>query len=77
MVLLLGLLSNSCLGLGEFIAKPCGLGFMVLIKLVNGLLPFLSGFGVCGNVALTFAYKGIKRFLCSGLEGRGLCVVNL
>ena len=50
---------------------------MVLIKLVDGLLLFLSGFGICGNVALILAYEGIKRFLCSGLEGRGLCVVNL
>ena len=50
---------------------------MVLIKLVNGLLPFLSGLGICGNVALILAYEGIERFLCSGLKGRGLCVINL
>ena len=50
---------------------------MVLIKLINSLLPFLSGFGICGNVAPTFAYKGIERFLGFGLEGRGLCIVNL
>ena len=77
MVLFLGLLSNSYLGLGELIAKLCGLGLVVLIKLVNGLLLFLSGLGICGNVALTLVYKGIEYFLSSGLEGRGLCIVNL
>ena len=49
---------------------------MVLIKLVNGLLLFLSGFGICGNVALILAYKGIECFFYSGLEGCGLCIVN-
>ena len=75
--MILVLLSNLYLGLGELIAKPCGLGLVVLIKLVNSLLLFLSGFGVCGNVAPTFVYEGIEYFLCFGLEGRGLCVVNL
>ena len=50
---------------------------MVLIKLVNGLLPFLSGLNVCGNVALIHAHKGIESFLYSGLEGCGLYVINL
>ena len=50
---------------------------MVLIKLINGLLFFLSGLGVCGNVALIFVYKGIERFLYFGLESRGLRVVDL
>ena len=77
MILVLGLLLNSYLGLGELIAKPYGLGLVVLIKLVNGLLPFLSGLGIYGNVALTFAYEGIEYFLGSDLKGRGLRVVNL
>ena len=77
LVLLLGLFLNSYLGLGELIAQPCGFGLVVLIKLVNGLLPFLSGLGICGNMVLILAYKGIEYFLCFGLKGRGLCVINL
>ena len=77
LVLLLGLLLNLYLGLGELIAKPCGLGLVVLIKLVNALLPFLSSLNIYGNVAPTLAYKGIEYFLCSGLEGRGLYIVDL
>ena len=50
---------------------------MVLIKLVNGLLPFFNSFGIYGNMALTLAYKGIEHFLYSGLKGRGLCIINL
>ena len=50
---------------------------MVLIKLVNGLLPFLSGLSIYGNMALTLAHKGIEYFLGFGLEGHGLCVVDL
>ena len=68
---------NSYLGLSELIVKPYGLSLVVLIKLVNGLLPFLSGFSVYGNVAPIVAYKGIERFLYFGLEGRGLYVINL
>ena len=72
LVLLLGLLLNSYLGLGELIAQPYGLGLMVLIELVNGLLPFLSNLGIYGNVAPTLAHKGIECFLGSGLEGHGI-----
>ena len=75
--MILVLLLNLYLGLSELIAKPCDLGLVVLIKLVDGLLPFLSGLGICGNVAPIFAYKGIECFLGFGLKGRGLCVVNL
>ena len=50
---------------------------MVLIKLVNGLLPFLNGFSIYGNVTLILAYKEIEYFLGFGLEGRGLCIINL
>ena len=75
--MILVLLSDLYLGLGELIAKPCGLGLVVLIKLVNGLLPFFSGFGICGNVAPILAHKGIKCFLGFDLEGRGLCVIDL
>ena len=76
LVLLLGLFLNSYLGLGELIAKPYGLGVVVLIKLINGLLPFLNGFGIYGNMAPTLAHKGIERFFYFGLKGRGLCIVN-
>ena len=76
LVLLLGLLLNSYLGLSKWIAKPYGFSIMVLIKLINGLLPFLSNFGIYGNVAPILAYKGIERFLYSGLESRGLYIIN-
>ena len=49
---------------------------MVLIKSVNSLLPFLSGFCIYGNVALILAHEGIEYFLCSGLKGHGLCVID-
>ena len=77
MVLLLGLLLNLYLGLGELIAQPYGFSLVVLIELVDGSLLFLSGFNVYGNIAPILAYKGIERFLCSGLKGRGLCIINL
>ena len=75
--LILVLLSNLYLGLGELVAKPCDLGLIMLIKLVNGLLPFFNGFGIYDNMAPILAYKGIERFLYSGLEGRGLYIVDL
>ena len=77
LVLLLGLLLNMYLGLGELIAQPYNLGLVVLIKLVNDLLPFLNGLGIYGNIVPILAYKGIEYFLGSGLEGRGLYIVNL
>ena len=64
------------LNLSELIAKPYGLGLIVLIKLVNGLLLFFNNFNIYGNMAPIFIYKGIEYFLSSGLKGRGLCIIN-
>ena len=50
---------------------------MVLIKLINGLLLFLSDLNICGNMAPILAYKGIEYFLYFGLKNRGLYIVNL